>query len=199
MVDETAPDDLAIDAARERVAGGDTGAFAGIVRHFERPLRAWLAAHAPPGVDVDEVAQRSFVVAYSRLDEFTPGTSFAAWLFTIARFQLRTETTRLRRIADYHARYGPDLLRRELDRRSNEPPERWTVQLEHLQRCVAALEEPLRRFVRWRYEEEIPLEEMVARSGRSLAAVKKQLWKIRQQLQECVEARLARAEGGHAG
>jgi RNA polymerase sigma-70 factor (ECF subfamily) len=51
------------------------------------------------------------------------GTEFGAWLFTIARFQLKTEATRLRRVADYHARYGLDLLQRELDRRTNEPPE----------------------------------------------------------------------------
>lgn len=196
MVYETPNDDSQLDEALQRVHEGDTAAFEVIVRRFERPLRAWLAAHVPPGVDVDEVAQRSFVAAFSRLSEFEPGTNFAAWLFTIARFQLRTETTRLRRIADYHARYGPELLDRELERRSDETPELWTLRLEHLQRCVEALGEPLRRFVTWRYEEEIPLEEMVERSGRSLAAVKKQLWKIRQQLQQCVEARMAGAGGG---
>lgn len=196
MVHETASDDSRLAEALQRVIDGDVSAFEQIVRRYERPLRAWLAAHVPPGVDVDEIAQRSFVAAFTRLSEFEPGTNFAAWLFTIARFQLRTETTRLRRIADYHARYGPDLLKQELERRSDAPPEFWTMRLEHLRCCVDALGEPLRRFVRWRYEEEIPLEEMVARSGRSLAAVKKQLWKIRQQLQECVEARMAGAAGG---
>jgi RNA polymerase sigma-70 factor, ECF subfamily len=195
MLLEPPTDDSQIDAALQRIAEGDVAAFEVVVRRFERPLRAWLAAHVPPGVDVDEVAQRSFVAAFSRMNEFKPGTRFEAWLFTIARFQLRTETTRLRRIADYHSRYGSDLLRRELERRCDETPELWTIRLEHLQRCVESLAEPLRRFVTWRYEEEIPLEEMVARSGRSLAAVKKQLWKIRRQLQKCVEARMARAEG----
>lgn len=184
-----------INAALQRVAQGETAAFEVIVRQFERPLRAWLAAHAPPGVDVDEIAQRSFLAAFTRLNEFDIGTNFGAWLFTIARYQLRTETTRLRRIADYHTRYGPDLLQRELDRRCDESPEMWTTKLEYLQSCLAALSEHLRRFITWRYEEEIPLEEMAERSGRSVAAVKKQLWKIRQQLQQCVEEHLA-AEGG---
>ncbi|MBL6705100.1 MAG: hypothetical protein ISQ06_03245, partial [Planctomycetaceae bacterium] len=62
--------------------------------------------------------------------------------------------------------------------------------------CLQSLGEHLRRFVNWRYDEEIPLEEMAARSGRSVAAVKKQLWKIRQSLQQCVETRMAEAEGG---
>ena len=188
-------DESLIDDALRRVSRGETAAFEVVLRRFERPLRAWLAAHVPLGVDVDEIAQRSFVAAFSRLNEFEIGTSFGAWLFTIARYQLRTETTRLRRIADYHARYGPDLLQRELDRRCDESPEMWTTRLEHLQSCLDSLGDHLRRFVTWRYDEEIPLDEMAARSGRSVPAVKKQLWKIRQQLQQCVETRMA-VEGG---
>ena len=188
-------DDSSIHNALRRVSQGETAAFEIVLRRFERPLRAWLAAHVPLGVDVDEIAQRTFVAAFSRLHEFEMGTNFGAWLFTIARYQLRTETTRLRRIADYHARYGPDLLQRELDRRCDEPPEMWTTRLEHLQSCLDSLGDHLRRFVAWRYDEEIPLEVMATRSGRSVPAVKKQLWKIRQKLQQCVETRMA-AEGG---
>lgn len=195
MAIDASHDDSQIDEALRRVSQGETAAFEVVVRRFERPLRAWLAAHVPLGVDVDEIAQRSFLAAFSRLNEYEAGTRFGAWLFTIARYQIRTETTRLRRIADYHARYGPDLLQRELDRRCDEPPEMWTTRLEYLQSCLDSLGDHLRQFVRWRYEEEIPLDEMAERSGRSVPAVKKQLWKIRQRLHQCVETRMA-AEGG---
>ncbi len=183
-----------LDDAIRSVRSGNTAAFEVVVRQLERPLRAWLASHTPPGVDVDEVAQRSFVAAFTRLSHYELGTNFSAWLFTIARFQLKTEVTRLRRVADYHVRYAPDLLQRELERRSSEPPEHQESRLEHLRACLGGLGEHLRRFIRWRYAEEIPLEEMAARSGRSVAAVKKQLWKLRRKLQACVEARMA-AEG----
>ncbi|QEG40932.1 sigma-70 family RNA polymerase sigma factor [Roseimaritima ulvae] len=195
MMNDRSPEETLLDEALQRVLQGEAAAFEHVVRRFELPLRAWLASHAPPGVDVDEIAQRSFVASFTRLAEYQLGTNFAAWLFTIARYQLRTETTRLRRIADYHARYGPDLLQRELDRRVNEPLEESSQRFENLNRCLENLAEPLRRFVTWRYEEEIPLEEMSQRCGRSVAAVKKQLWKIRQQLQRCVEARTAKVEG----
>ena len=180
-----------IDDAIRRIRSGNTVEFEYVVRKFERPLRAWLAGCAPPGVDVDEVAQRSFVAAFSRLNEYRMGTEFGAWLFTIARFQLKTEATRLRRVADYHARYGLDLLQRELDRRTNEPPELELARLEHLKKCVETLGDHLTRFITWRYDKEIPLDEMASRSGRSVAAVKKQLWKIRRTLQECIENRMA--------
>ncbi len=186
--------DCQLDDAIQRVREGNTAAFEVVVRQFERPLRAWLAVHAPPGVDVDEVAQLSFVAAYTRIRDYELGTNFAAWLFTIARFRLKTEVSRLRRIADYHIRYAPDLLQRELERRSSEPPELQETRLEHLQTCLGQLSEDLHRFIKWRYAEEIPLEEMADRSGRSVAAVKKQLWKLRRKLHVCVETRMV-AEG----
>jgi RNA polymerase sigma-70 factor, ECF subfamily len=190
---QPAADDAPLEAAIRQVRGGDVQAFAAVVRRFERPLRAWLAAHAPPGVDVDEVAQTTFIAAYSRLDDYAPGTNFAAWLFTIARYQLKTETTRLRRIADYRSRYAPDLLARELDRRSDEPAAD-DEQLGFLRECLEAVDDRRRRFLTWRYDEAIPLAEMAERSGRSVMAVKKQLWLLRRQLQECIEGKVAAAE-----
>jgi len=194
MTRKECTDSYSVDDAIRRVRKGDTAAFEVIVRQLERSLRAWLAVQAPPGVDVDEVAQRSFVAAFTRLSEYESGTNFAAWLFTIARFHLKTEVSRLRRVADYHVRYAPDLLQRELERRSLEPPEIVAIRLEYLQTCFEGLGEHLRRFITWRYTEAIPLEEIAVRSGRSVAAVKKQLWKLRRKLHECVEARMT-AEG----
>ncbi len=195
MMAHVSIDDGRLENAIRRTREGETAAFEVVVRRFETSLRTWLAGHVPPGIDVDEVAQRTFVAAFSRLSDYTPGTRFEAWLFTIARYQLKTEITRLRRVADYHARYAPDLLQRELERRSNEPPELLANRLDHLRVCLEALGEHLRRFITWRYEEEIPLEEMSARSGRSVAAVKKQLWLTRQKLQQCIETRMSAAEG----
>ncbi len=188
-------DESQIDDALRRVGRGEVSAFESVVRRFEGPLRAWLAAQAQPGVDVDEIAQRAFLAAYTRLDEYQLGTNFSAWLFTIARYQLQTETTRLRRIADYHARYAPDLLQRALERRCDQTPELLVARLDHLRECLKSLRSQLRQFITWRYEEEISLEEMAARSGRSVAAVKKQLFLVRRKLQECVGQREAAAEG----
>ncbi len=179
-----------IDDLLRGVRGGDQQCFELIVRRFERPLRAWLATHASPAIDVDEVAQRTFVIAFTKLETYELGSNFSAWLFSIARYQLMTEMTRLRRVADYHARFAPDLLERELERRLQDPVGPDRVRLDHLKECVASLGDNLRRFITWRYDEEIPLEEMANRSGRSVGAIKKQLWQIRRKLQQCVENRM---------
>lgn len=183
----------AIDRAIQRVRGGDAEAFEVVVRAFEQPLRAWLAVQSPPGVDVDDIAQKSFVAAFTGLANYQCGSDFGGWLFTIARYQLKTETTRLRRIADYHTRYAPDLLQKELDRRASEAPQVQQTRLEYLQLCLDELSESIRRYVTWRYDEQISLQEMAERSGRSVVAVKKQLWKLRRNLHDCIESRLRAA------
>ena len=194
MSDSGSNTEPSLDDVIRRVVAGDQRSFEIIIRRLERPLRAWLATHASPAVDVDEVSQRSFVIAFKKLGDFKPGTDFPAWFFTIARYQLMTELTRLRRVADYHARFAPELLERELERRCQEPAEADREKLDHLKKCVADLGENLKRYVIWRYDEEIPLQEMAERTGRSIGAIKKQLWQIRRKLRECVEKRM-KAEG----
>ena len=170
---------------------GDTHALGEIVRFHQRPVRGWIVSHCPPGGDADEVAQKSFLAAFNRIEEFEVGTSFRAWLFTIARYQLMTESTRLRRIADYHSRFAPELLNRELDRRAGHEPDEWAQErLGHLRECMDCLHERSKQLVDWRYREEIPLAEMAERTGRSVAAMKKQLWLARRALQECIEKKI---------
>lgn len=183
-----------IEEAISRIRAGETAAFELIVRQFERPLRVWLATQAPPAIDVDDIAQRALIAAFSQIDEYQQGSNFSAWLFTIARYQLKSELTRLRRIADYHTRFAPELLQRELERRSNDSaPELQQMRLTQLQSCVQSLNEQESRFLVWRYSDSLPLDQIASQSGRSVAAVKKQLWKIRRRLQDCVERRMATA------
>lgn len=182
-----------------RAQNGDLFAYEEIVRVYQGRIRAWVASHCPPGGDADEVSQKTFIAAHLRLSDFREGSNLGAWLFTIARFQLKTETTRLRRLADYHARFAPDLLDRELERRSELPPETTTARLSFLTACLSAMSDSSQRFVHWRYTEDLPLEEMAERTGRSVAAMKKQLWQIRQKLKECVDLKVsADAQGDTA-
>jgi RNA polymerase sigma-70 factor (ECF subfamily) len=190
------PTDDLPDETYRLAKAGDMRAIEAIVRHHQAAVRAWLAAHCPLGGDADDVAQRTFVAAITRLADFEVGTDFRAWLFSIARYQLMSEITRLRRLADYHSRLAPEILARELERRAQGPEERTSERLMHLRECVAAMGESARQFIRWRYDDQLPLEEMAARTGRSIGAIKKQLWLLRQKLQQCVEDKLAAGEEG---
>jgi RNA polymerase sigma-70 factor (ECF subfamily) len=180
-----------------RAQQGEKAAWEAIVRSYQGQVRVWVAAHCPAGGDADDVAQRTFLAAFTRIAEFKECSNFHAWLFTIARFQLLAETTRLRRLEDYQTRYAQDLLSRELQRRAQEPDDTTAAKLNRLRECLEAVGEQGRQFLAWRYTDGLPLEEMSARSGRSIAAIKKQLWLLRQKLQQCIENKLATETGGN--
>lgn len=175
---------------------GDLDAFEAVVRQFEGPLRAWTIAHCPPGGDADDVAQKTFIEIFRRISEYRPGSDFRAWLFTVARFQMRAEVTRLQRLADYHQRYAPRALTDELQRRADSHLDEPAQRVEWLKQCVQKLSEPNRQILADRYEASLPLDEIARRTNRSVGAIKKQLFILRAKLLECVQAS-ARA-GEHA-
>src|SRR5687767_7051396 len=176
-----------LEAQVRRVREGDPAGFEAVIRAFEWPVRTWVVAHCPPGGDADDVAQRTFIEAFKRIAEYAPGTDFRAWLFAIARYQLLAESTRLRRIADYHRRYAPHALAEELDRRISavEIAGR-SERIDQLRGCLSGLNPQAREILGQRYGDGLPLEEISRRSGRSVGALKKYLFTLRARLHECI-------------
>lgn len=185
--------DDAHDALIRRAQAGDGEAFGALVRAYEWAVRSWITARCPAGADADEVAQVTFVEAFKNLGRFQPGSDFRAWLFTIARYQVMTELTRLRRLADYHERYFPHALWQELERRAvtledGNDDER----LAALRGCLGKLDDKARALLANRYTDELPVQEIAEQTGRSVGAIKKHLFLLREQLHECLTRTLPR-------
>ena len=183
-----------IDDVVNRVLGGDSAEFETIIQRYEKPLRVWLVTHSGSFVDIDDVLQAAFLTAYSKLHEYEPSSNFGGWIFSIARFQLLTELSRLRRQSNNQHRFAAELLQRGGDRQKEATFLIENSRLESLEHCLNRLRESERELVRWRYDEGIPLVEMATRRGRSLTAIKKDLWKIRRRLHTCISTRLSHSE-----
>jgi RNA polymerase sigma-70 factor (ECF subfamily) len=182
---ETGPDAV-IERLLVRAQGGSRAAFEELVRQTERRVRGWVVMHTSPGADADEISQRTYITAFTRLTDYTPGTNPIAWLLTLARYEAMTEATRRRRIADYHSRFALDLIEREVRRRAEQPVEQSCERIDRLRGCLERLGEAGRQFLRWRYEDDLPLADIAERSGRSLPSIKKQLFLLRRKLQHCI-------------
>lgn len=175
-----------------RVREGDPAGFEALVRAFEWPVRTWIVARCPPGGDADDVAQRTFIEAFKKIGAYAEGTDFRSWLFTIAKYQLMAESTRLRRTADYHRRYAPHALAEELQRRADSADEAGrSERVDQLRRCLAGLNPQAREILAHRYREGLPLEEISRRSGRSVGALKKYLFTLRARLHDCLVRKTA--------
>lgn len=180
------------DVLIRQAQAGDGEAFGTLVRTYEWAVRAWITARCPAGADADEVAQLTFVEAFKNLGRYQPGSDFRAWLFTIARYQVMAELTRLRRLADYHERFFPHALWQELERRALSLEDTDDdVRLIALRRCLGTLDDAARRMLEQRYADELPVQAMADERGRSVGAIKKHLFLLREQLHDCLTRRLA--------
>ena len=178
-----------------RVKSGERNAFRVIVDLFLPQVRAMIVGRSLPGIDVDDVVQRSFVEAYKNIGDYQSGTNFQAWLLTIARYQLMAETTRLRRVADYHTKYVPEVLARQ-NLALLEVSEQEDDRLRHLAECLSSMPATAREVLRRRYEKDESSLEIAAALNRTNGAVRKQLCLLRQQLHQCISLKMA-TEFGH--
>jgi RNA polymerase sigma-70 factor (ECF subfamily) len=186
-----------IDRCVQSVQDGDRSAFRRLVEIMLPVVRSYVAARSLPGVDVDEIVQRTFVEAYKSIGEYRVGTSFHAWLITIARYQAMMEVTRLRRQADYHSRYIPVALARQMERQlSGDKTE--DERLDFLRECLGQIKDSSRELIRLRYAEDLSMEDAAVTMKRTAGAVRKELCLVRKRLHECIEHKiaLARAAGG---
>lgn len=180
-----------LEAALARVREGDREAYASVVLALEGRLRAALAAWCPPGVEPDEIAHRAFVEAYRGIRRYEPGTRFEAWLHGIARTLLLEELRRNRRESERTRRYLDRVVADAVETELEGVSEIGDARMRALRDCMAGLTAESREIVEMRYASETPLQSIARRIGKSLPAVKFQLFDIRRRLRQCVNGKLS--------
>jgi RNA polymerase sigma-70 factor (ECF subfamily) len=178
-----ADDTVLIQAAQ----AGDHDAFAALLDAHLPHIRTFLALKAPVPQLVDELAHDTFVFAFRHFDDFKPGTSFRAWVRAIAWNLLRAEVQRFAR-----ERANLDRLTAwQLTEWETSPAETVSsAEAEHLHDCLAQLDGLLRELITLKYRDDHTTETIAAKLKRSLVWVRVSLFRVRQQLRECIEAKL---------
>lgn len=174
----------------QSVKDGQSVSFRKIVETTLPILRAYVASRSFPGMDVDEIVQQVFIEAYKSIGEYRQGTNFEAWLITIARYQTMMEATRLRRQADYHSRFVPVAIARQMEKRLADEEDQ-DERLPHLRTCLEQVKDSSRELLKHRYEGGLSMNEIAESLNRTAGAVRKELCLIRKQLHECIERKLA--------
>lgn len=78
------PDPRADETLAAAAARGDAAAFEILVRRHERVVRGFLARLAPGGGRADDLAQETFLTAWSKAAGFTGAGRYRGWLMRIA-------------------------------------------------------------------------------------------------------------------
>lgn len=173
-----------------RAVAGELDAYEALVRHFEPVVRCWVAPRCPPGVDIDEIAQRCFIAAFDRLGSFRPGGVFRAWLIGIARNELRVELRTLeRRLRLQRSIALEPLWSAQEALLEDAAPD--AGELSALRLCLDDLDDRQRRLLQQRYAEQRPVQAIAEHVGCPSGTIKKRLFTLRGLLRRCVERRLA--------
>ncbi|TLD70773.1 sigma-70 family RNA polymerase sigma factor [Phragmitibacter flavus] len=170
-----------------------TEEFVFLLGRHERLLRGYLRALIPHAQDADDVLQETKLRLWRAFDQFERGTNFAAWSRKVAFHQVLAFRKRKKRdrlefseqflnvVADEYENHEPVLMRRD----------------QLLQECLAKLPGDHRQVLHLRYAEQCSLDDMASKLQRTVAAIYRQLSRVRQALHQCVEKSLMIEEEGY--
>lgn len=182
-LDDGDPDTILI----ARVIDGDTDAFATLVRRHLPGMRAFVAMKLPVPHLADELAHEVFVFAFRHLADFDSTREFRAWLRAIAWNLVRAELQRFAREQVNLSRFQQAQLAH------------WSVGVEEaspadeaifLEECLAKIPQQQRSLLDQRYTEGLTPDEMATRLKRTSEWVRVNLFRVRQQLRNCIEGKI---------
>lgn len=148
------------------------------------PLRGMLHALVPDRARVDDLVQETFLTVTAKAGAFTEGTSFRAWVFTIARFKV-LKSLQQRPL-------GEALSEETIEALTASEPE-WVeneARIGHLAACLDRLAPQARRAIELRYQQAMRLPEVARMMSWTEGAVKVALCRARDVLRTCIERRL---------
>lgn len=137
-----------------------------------------------------DVVQETNLVLWRKLGEFDPDKPFLPWAFGIARFQVMAHLRDRKR--------DRLLLDAELAEMLSAEAQRQAEQIDSvraaLRACMQLLTPGNRDLIEHRYMRSVSVAEVAAAAERTVGAIKVALLRIRRQLADCVQRRMA-AEG----
>ncbi|MBA4186558.1 MAG: RNA polymerase subunit sigma-70 [Planctomycetaceae bacterium] len=165
----------------------DAAAFVCEVTANQRRLYAFILSLVRIPNDADDVLQETNLVLWQKASEFTPGTNFTAWAFSIARFQVMAFRKRQKRSRESFDDTLIELLADDAEAHIDESDARRAA----LRGCIRKLRPEHAALIAERYEPGACVNEIARRAGKSPKALSEQLARVRTILLKCVTRTLA--------
>ncbi|MBI2948285.1 MAG: sigma-70 family RNA polymerase sigma factor [Verrucomicrobia bacterium] len=173
----------------QRVQSGDIEAYGELMGSHIRRVRSFIALSLPVPHRIDEIAHETFLFAFQNIREFQAGTSFSSWLIAIAANVVRTEVQRFKREKINQQKYTEHRLFEVLEAHQ---PEYVSREAEWLEKCLERIPANLRSLLDFKYRLSCSTNEIAASFRQSAAWVRTTLFRLRQQLRNCVRAQIKR-------
>ncbi|MEA3209688.1 MAG: polymerase sigma-70 factor, subfamily [Chthoniobacter sp.] len=165
-----------------------TEAYLRLLTQHDRWLAAYVYSLVPRAVDADDILQEVKVTMWKHFAKFEAGSNFRGWARKIATNQiLNYRRAEQRRPNSELEEAFIEAVAAEIDRRAEVLDRR----ADALRQCLRKLSEAHRKVVVWRYYEDCGIEEIAAKSQRTVEAVYRLLSRVRGVLNDCVSRQLA--------
>ncbi len=133
-----------------------------------------------------EVLQRTNLVICRKAKEFQRGSSFVAWAFTIAKFQVMA----WRKSEGASRLIFTDKVYELLDRVAEEEATSVDERIPRLRRCLERLRDSDRELIQRRYRDGEQIAQIASSFARSVNAMGMRLLRIRKALAQCIRTQL---------
>ncbi|MEM7699588.1 MAG: sigma-70 family RNA polymerase sigma factor [Verrucomicrobiota bacterium] len=171
----------------ETIDQPDPEDFLKLLNEHEEALRLYLHTLIPDRAEAEDLLQATRIVLWREFPTFEAGTNFVGWARRIAFHQvLNHRRKRERRATEPVDPAFLESVAEEIDRQSHA----WDDRTEALHRCLAKLPAKQRRLVALRYEEDLDIDAIAAKTERSDGAVYRLLSRIRAALHQCIDHQL---------
>ena len=161
------------------------------LRHFtasEHAIRAHIRRLVPTHADSDEVMQEVAVVLWRKFSDFSPQASFVSWAFGVAKYEVLAWRRRQARSRVVLAGDVIDLMAEDSARDDS----RFARQRELLAHCLSRLGHDKRELLLAAYAPATRIQDVAARSGRTVGGFYQWLHRMKRLLLDCVRAEMER-------
>ena len=158
--------------------------FAEQLQRHHRQLFSYIYALLRNFNDAEDVFQQTSLTLWEKFDEYRPGTSFAAWAYTIARFKSLNFLTQHRR---YQSRFSEAFQLRLAAIQAAIPAERIDTRAAALDDCVEKLPPTQQELLRRHFAGTQTATQLAQELGRTTHSLYSSLRNIRKKLLDCVD------------
>ncbi len=173
----------------ESVLKGDREAYRRVIEVCESKIRLVIAAILPDRDMVDDVTQKAFLVAYTKLKVYEQGSDFTAWIKEIARKLALNERRKYLRKKEFKSKYTVHverLISPELEGRMHQ----MEVDVKGvLENCLNQLRKTARMVIDKYYFENQSCKEIAQNLNKQSAWVRLVMHRTRIVLAQCLEKR----------
>lgn len=169
-------------------------AFVALLTSSQRAIGAYLNSILPNEPAQNDIQQRVNIVLWKKRSEFELGTNFKAWAFSVTRWTVRAWLTEQKRHS--WLVFDDELTNQIAEHIEEIVPEDDSLMMRNLRICLSKLSDKQRILVFNYYQLNKTMRECAKKAGLTEGALRVSLYRIRENLRNCINDQIKLAKEG---